>query len=142
MDFKNRKALHNYETKESYSAGMVLPGWVVKAIRSGKVDLKDAYVQFGREGKLAVVKNFRATPGAATPQSYIAGGDEYRLLLTKSEMHRLWVKQQEGGVAFPVLGLTQKNGRFKLEFALAVGRKAFDKRRFEKKREWERRTKE
>lgn len=142
MILKNRKALHNYETKEKYSAGMVLPGWVVKAIRNGRVDLKDAYVRFEKEGSRAVVKNFKATPEASTPLSYITGGDEYPLLLTRAEMHRLWVKQQEGGVAFPVLGLTQKNGRFKLEFALAVGRKAFDKRRFEKKREWERRTKE
>lgn len=142
MDFKNRKALHNYTVKERFTAGICLPGWAVKSLRAGRVDLKDAFVRFHANGTRAMVENLKMVPLSNASPWEATGESSFQLLLTRREMHKLWTRQQEGGVAFPVLSIVLKKGRFKLEFALAVGKKEFDKKRFEKKREWERRTKE
>jgi SsrA-binding protein len=123
---KNRKARHDYFIEDTYECGLVLTGTEVKSLRQGKASLKESFADF-RDGELWVYQmNI-----APYEQGNIYNKDPLRvrkLLLHKRELRRLvGLKQREGYTLVP-LSLYFKNGRVKLELALAKGKKLYDKR--------------
>ncbi len=126
----NRKASYEYFLEEKFEAGLVLVGTEIKSIRQGKVNFKDAYVSIINDE--AFIKEMHIS-------SYDHGNrynhDETRerkLLLNKREIRKLKQKIQQQGYTIIPTKLYLKNGRAKLEIALAKGKKLYDKRNTEK----------
>lgn len=136
---ENKKALFDYEVQERFEAGVVLFGQEVKSIKTGHINLSGGYVAIrGNEPFLLGVK----VP-AYQPNNAGAGYDEDRnkkLLLNKKEIDYLAGKTKVKGFALVPLKIYDNNGRIKLEFALARGKKKYDKKEKIKKRDIERET--
>jgi SsrA-binding protein len=124
---ENRKAFHDYFIEERFEAGLALEGWEVKAIRAGRANLKEAYVVV-RQGEIVLV-GAHVSPDATRTR---------KLLLHREEIGRLIGKVERAGYTLAPLDLHYKNGRIKLEFGLAKGKKQYDKRATIKEREWNR----
>ncbi len=133
----NKKALHDYHIEERLEAGLVLEGWEVKALRAGKVQLRDSYViiKNGEAWLLGALIN--PLPTASThihpdPQR------TRKLLLHRDEINRLIGAIERKGYTVVALSLYWKNGRVKVEIGLAKGKKLHDKRAAERERDWAR----
>lgn len=136
---ENRKAGYDYEILEKYEAGMVLAGQEVKSIRSGNMHLTASYVVIhGSRVELVGAKVPAYQPNNA-PADYNPERPR-RLLLNKKELDALAGKAKERGFSLIPLKVYDNNGRIKLEFALAKGKKAFNKKEKIKKRDIERDT--
>jgi SsrA-binding protein len=141
---QNKKARHDYHIIEVIEAGMVLLGTEVKSLREGRANLKDSYARI-RDGELYLVQ------AHITPYSH-ASYDNHdpervrKLLVHKRELKRLTGKTQEKGLTLVPLKIYFKDGKAKIELALASGKKSYDKRetlkRQTQKREMERAIKE
>jgi SsrA-binding protein len=134
---QNKKAFHDYAIEERFEAGLVLEGWEVKAIRAGQVHLKEAYV-IVRDGELWLL-NAHVTP-LKTASTHVQPDPTRtrKLLLKAAEIRRLIGKVERAGYALVPLDLHYRNGRIKLEFALAKGKRQYEKRAAESEREWKR----
>ena len=133
----NKKAFHDYFIEERYEAGMVLQGWEVKAIRAGRVQLKEAYV-IVRQGEVFL---FGAHISALPTASTHVNPDPVRtrkLLLNAEEIKKLIGKVERAGYTLVPLNLHYTKGRIKCEVGLAKGKKQHDKRETEKQRDWQR----
>jgi SsrA-binding protein len=134
---QNKKALHDYFIEERFEAGLALEGWEVKAIRAGRVQLKEAYV-IAREGELFLIGcHVSPLPSASTHRA----NDPTRtrkLLLHSAEIAHLVGAVQRSGYTLVPLDLHYRNGRIKLALGLAKGKKAHDKRAAEREKEWRR----
>jgi len=139
----NRKARHEYAILQTYEAGIVLQGTEVKSLREGKANLVDSYASV-ESGEVwlhhAHISEYK--------QGSINNHEPTRirkLLLNKSEIRRLVGKVKEKGLTLIPLRLYFKNGKVKVEIALAKGKKVYDKReaiaKRDLKREQERRFK-
>ena len=134
---ENRKAFHDYFVEERYEAGIALEGWEVKAIRAGRVQLKEAYVIV--KGAELFLIGAHVSPLAAASTHVEADPVRTRkLLLHAEEITRLIGKVEQAGYALVPLNLHYAKGRIKLEIGLAKGKKQYDKRAAEKEREWNR----
>lgn len=134
----NRQAGHEYHLLEIFEAGLVLMGTEVKAMREGRVQLREAYCRL--EAGEAYLLN--AHVGQYSHGGY-AGHDPTRkrkLLLNQAELNKLIGKTTEKGLTIVPLRLYFKRGRVKLTIALAKGKKLFDKRETLKRREADRET--
>ncbi len=122
----NRRARFDYFVEESFEAGLRLVGSEVKALRQGKAHLTDSY---GRIGKgEAFLLNAHISPyGAASGLNHEPTRTR-KLLLHKREILRLTGKVKERGLTLVPLRIYFKNGRAKVEMALARGKKTYDKR--------------
>lgn len=130
---KNRKARFNYELTDRFEAGLVLTGTEVKSLRLGKANLTDSYARI-KDGEAWLM----ACHIGQYPWAFYNNHDPERprkLLLHKRELNRLTGKVQEQGMSLIPLALYFKNGRAKVELALAKGKKLFDKRQTIKTRE-------
>ncbi len=137
---QNRKANFSYFIEESYEAGMVLTGTEVKSIRQGKANLKESYAQI-TNGEI-FLHGCHISP---YEQGNIHNTDPLRvrkLLMHKREIDRLLGKVKEKGLTLVPLKLYLKEGRVKLELGLARGKKLYDKRETEAKRDSERRIRQ
>jgi len=134
---QNKKAFHDYFIEERYEAGIALEGWEVKAIRSGRSNLKEAYVIL-RQGEVYLIGcHISALPEASKHVS----PDPVRtrkLLLKAEEIRKLIGKVERAGYALVPIDMHYVRGRIKLEIGLAKGKKQHDKRDSEKDREWAR----
>ncbi|HYD95735.1 MAG TPA: SsrA-binding protein SmpB [Noviherbaspirillum sp.] len=133
----NKKAFHDYFIEERYEAGMVLHGWEVKAIRAGRVQLKEAYV-IVRQGEVFL---FGAHISPLPTASTHVNPDPVRtrkLLLNGEEIKKLIGKVERSGYTLVPLNLHYTKGRIKCEVGLAKGKKQHDKRESEKQRDWQR----
>jgi len=135
----NRKARHEYELLETYEAGIVLAGTEVKSLREGRANFKDSY---------AAVRNEEVWLFGMHISPYSHGNiynhnpeRDRKLLLQRSEIRRLIGKTKETGLTLVPLQLYFKNGKVKVELALAKGKKEYDKRAAIAKREADRETK-
>ncbi len=134
---ENRKAFHDYFIEERFEAGLVLEGWEVKAIRAGRVNLKEAYVVLKREEPYVIGMHISALPTASTH----VNPDPVRsrkLLLNAAEISKLIGKVEQRGYTMVPLDLHYLKGRVKLAIGLAKGKKQHDKRDAQKDREWQR----
>jgi SsrA-binding protein len=133
----NKKAFHDFFIEERYEAGMVLDGWEVKAIRAGRVQLKEAYV-IVRSGEVFLFgSHISPLPTASTHVS----PDPVRtrkLLLNGEEIKKLIGKVDRAGYTLVPLNMHYAKGRIKCEIGLAKGKKQHDKRDTEKQRDWQR----
>ena len=133
----NKKAFFDYFIEDRYEAGIVLEGWEVKAIREGKVQIKEAYVVV-RSGELFL---FGAHISALTTTSSFSHPEALRtrkLLLHRAEVDKLIGKVERAGYTLLPLNLHFKGGRVKCEIGLAKGKKQHDKRATEKERDGKR----
>ena len=134
---ENRKALHDYFIEERYEAGLALAGWEVKAIRAGRAQLKEAYV-IVRNGEVYLI-GAHITPLTAASTHVNADPTRSRkLLLHAEEIRQLIGKVERAGYTLVPLDLHYSGGRVKLSVGLARGKKQYDKREAEKKKEWQR----
>lgn len=133
----NKKAFHDYFIEERYEAGIVLEGWEVKAIRAGRVQLKEAYVVLKQAELWLIGCHISALPTASTHVKPDPTRSR-KLLLHAQEIRKLIGKVQQAGFTLVPLNLHYTKGRIKLEIGLAKGKKLHDKRATEKEREWAR----
>ena len=133
---ENRKARHEYHLLERLEAGLVLTGTEVKSLRNGKADLARAYATV-RDGEAWLI-GLHIAPYA---QGTTAGHDpdrDRKLLLHGREIASLIGKVKERGLTLVPIRLYFKDGRAKIELALARGKELHDKRRDLAKRDAER----
>jgi SsrA-binding protein len=133
----NRKAFHDFFIEEKIEAGLVLEGWEVKAIRAGRVNIKEAYVLV-RNGELFLL-GMHLTP--LTSASTHVKPDPVRtrkLLLHAGQIDRLIGQVERAGFTLVPLDLHYTKGRVKATIGLAKGKKQHDKREVAKQRDWER----
>ncbi len=127
IEIKNRRAAFDYELLETFTAGIVLAGTEIKAIREGKASLSDAYCFF-MNGELWVKNANISEYRFGTYANHNAKRDR-KLLLNKRELQKLERKTKERGFTIVALRLfISENGFAKLEIALARGKKSYDKR--------------
>jgi SsrA-binding protein len=129
----NRKARYEYEIVDSFEAGMVLFGTEVKALRSGKASLGDAYAEV-RRGEIYLL-NCHIGAYTQAGRANAAPLRVRKLLLHRREINRLESKVDEKGLTLIPLKLYFKDGRAKIEIALARGKRRYDKRQTIKERE-------
>lgn len=134
---KNRKARHEYEIFDTVEAGLVLLGPEVKSLRDGRANLSDSYAGFQAGEPWLYNAHISPYPHAVN----LASLDPTRprkLLLNKREIKRLLGKTQERGFTLVPMSIYFKNGKAKVELALAKGKKVYDKRESMKQRAVER----
>jgi SsrA-binding protein len=129
---QNRKARHDYFIEDSYEAGMVLKGTEVKALREGKVNLKDGYARI-KDGELFLM-DVHISPYAFGNRSNHDPLRPRKLLMHGGEIHRLMGKVKEKGFSLVPLSIYFSHGRAKVSLALAKGKKLYDKRETLKRR--------
>jgi SsrA-binding protein len=123
---QNRKARHDYHIDDVFEAGLVLVGTEVKSLRAGQASLVDGFAHI-RDGEawLAGVHIPEYTEGTWTNHE---PRRERKLLLHRQEIERLVGKTRESGATLVPLALYFKDGKAKVEIALARGKKTYDKR--------------
>jgi SsrA-binding protein len=135
---ENRKAYHDYHILETFEAGMSLLGTEVKAIREGRVNLRDSYAQMERGEVFA--RNIHISPYSHRGYADHEPLRNRKLLLHRQEIRKLIGKTVERGMTLVPLRMYFKNGRVKLAVGLARGKKDHDRRETIKRRETERET--
>ena len=123
---RNRKARHDYHIDDTFEAGLVLTGTEVKSLRAGHASLIDGFAHI-RDGEawLAGVHIPEYTEGTWTNHT---PRRERKLLLHREQIQRLIGKTKEGNTTMVPLSLYFKDGKVKVEIALARGKKTYDKR--------------
>lgn len=133
----NRRARHDYHIEERFEAGLVLHGWEVKSLREGKVQLSESYVLL-KNGE-AWLFHAHISPLPTVSTHFIPDPLRTRkLLLNLRELSKLFGAVQREGYTVIPLSLYWKKNRVKVEIGLAKGKKLYDKRETEKRRDWER----
>jgi SsrA-binding protein len=133
---ENRKARHEYQLLERYEAGLVLTGTEVKSLRQGGASLQQAYADV-REGEVWLVGAHIAEYGQGNVNNHDPDRDR-KLLLHRREIASLVGKVRERGLTLVPTRMYFKDGRAKVELALARGKERRDKRRDIAKRDAER----
>ncbi|HEY2346307.1 MAG TPA: SsrA-binding protein SmpB [Xanthomonadaceae bacterium] len=133
----NKRARHDYSLEDRYEAGLVLQGWEVKAIRAGRIQFADSYAMIIR-GELFLI-GAQITP-LITASTHVVADDRRtrKLLLHQREIVKLIGAVERDGYTLIPTAMYWKNGRAKLEVALAKGKQSHDKRAAIKERDWAR----
>jgi len=135
IKIKNRKARFEYEILDKYTAGIVLRGTEIKAIREGKASIAEGFCEFNEKGELFVInmtieEYSHASHFTHKPKS------ERKLLLNRSELKKLEKEVKNTGLTIiPLLLFTNDDGLAKLTIALCKGKKLYDKRETMKDRD-------
>jgi SsrA-binding protein len=124
---ENRKARHEYQLSDRVEAGLVLTGSEVKSLREGRAELRRAFADL-RNGELWLIGSHIASYDQAGDNNHDPDRDR-KLLLKRKEIDSLTGKVQERGFTLVPTRLYFKNGRAKVEIALAKGKDVRDKRR-------------
>ena len=135
---ENRKAFHDYHLLETFEAGIVLLGTEVKAIREGRVNLRDSFARV-EDGEVFLY-NVNISPYSHRGYSDHEPLRRRKLLLHRDEIRKLIGKTVEKGMTLVPTRLYYKNGRVKVAVSLAKGKQAYDKRETIRRREAERET--
>jgi len=122
----NRKARHEYFILETYEAGIALQGSEIKSIRAGHISLAEAYVRI--DGQQAWLEDAHIAPYEQASINNHVPRRPRKLLLHKDEILKLWNMVRQKGVTIIPLNVHLKDGRAKLEIAVAKGKKLYDKR--------------
>ena len=135
---QNRAASYNYHILEKLEAGLVLHGTEVKALREGKANIRDAYVEFKPSGPFLMNAHIaQYLPGG--PWNHEPLGSR-KLLLHKREIHKLSGRTESKGLTVIPLRIYFREGIAKVEIALAQGKKTWDRRQDERTKEARRET--
>ncbi len=135
---ENRKAFHDYHVLETFEAGIALLGTEVKAIREGRVNLRDSFARV--DAGEVFLYNVHISP--YSHRGYVDHEPLRRrkLLLHRDEIRKLMGKTVEKGLTLVPLRMYFKNGRVKVAVSLARGKKDYDKRETIKRRDADRET--
>ncbi len=123
---QNRKARHDYHIEETWEAGLVLTGTEVKSLRAGRASLVDGYATV-KDGEVWL-QNVHIPEYTEGTWNNHAPRRTRKLLLHREEIAKLIGKTKESGLTIVPLSLYFKDGRAKVEIALARGKRAYDKR--------------
>ena len=132
----NRKAHHEYFFLDRLEAGIVLTGSEIKSIRAGQMSIKEAYVRI--DGREAWLVDSHIAPYDPASRMNHEPKRPRKLLLHKKEIFRLWDEVRQKALTIVPLQVYLKDGRAKVEIALAKGKKNYDKRQTIAKRDMER----
>jgi SsrA-binding protein len=135
---ENRKARHDYHVLDTWEAGVALLGTEVKAIREGRVNLRDSYARVDR-GELWL-ENVHISPYSHSGYAFHEERRKRKLLLHAEEIRKLAGRVAEKGLTLVPLEMYFKNGRVKVALALARGKQLHDKRETIRRREVDRET--
>src|SRR3982751_7117694 len=135
---ENRKPFHDYHVLDTFEAGLVLLGTEVKAIREGRVTLRDSFARV--EGSEVFLYNVHISPYSHRGYADHEPLRRRKLLLHKSEIKKLIGKTVEKGMTLVPTRMYFKGGRVKVAVSLAKGKKEYDKRETMKRRETDRET--
>jgi SsrA-binding protein len=135
---ENRKAYHDYHLLETFEAGLVLLGTEVKAIREGRVNLRDSFARV--ENGEVFIYNMNISPYSHRGYAAHEPLRRRKLLLHRDEIRKLIGKTVEKGMTLVPVRMYFKNGRVKMAVSLAKGKKEYDKRETMKRREADRET--
>ena len=133
---ENRKARHEYFIEDRFEAGMVLKGTEVKSLRQGRANLKDSYARI-KKGEV-YIHQLHISP---YPFAYYDNHDPLRvrkLLMHKHEIKQLYGKINERGHTLVPLRLYFRDGKVKMQLALAKGKRKYDKRESIRRRDEQR----
>ena len=134
----NRKARHDYHILETYEAGVALLGTEVKAIREGRVNLRDSYAR--TDGGEVWMMNVHISPYSHRGYAEHAETRQRKLLMHRHEIRKLIGRTAEKGLTLVPLQMYFKKGRVKVLVGLARGKQAHDKRETIRRREVDRET--
>jgi SsrA-binding protein len=123
----NRKAAFEYLLLERFEAGMALKGSEIKSVRAGQISLAESYVEI-ENGRNAWLIEAHIAPYAQANRFNHDPKRKRRLLLHKRQIHELWNAVRQKGMTVVPTRIYLKDGRAKIEIALARGKKAYDKR--------------
>ena len=129
----NKKAFHDYFILEKLEAGIALSGTEVKSIREGRINLKDSYALV-RSGEVFLL-NCHISPYSHGNRENHDPTRSRKLLLHSGEIRKLIGKTQEKGLTLIPLRVYLKRGKVKFELGVAKGKKLFDKRETERRKE-------
>ena len=129
----NKKAFHDYFILEKLEAGVALLGTEVKSIREGRINLKDSYALV-RSGEVFLL-NCHISPYSHGNRENHDPTRSRKLLLHSGEIRKLIGKTQEKGLTLIPLRVYLKRGKVKFELGVAKGKKLFDKRETERRKE-------
>jgi SsrA-binding protein len=135
---ENRKARHDYHILDTWEAGVALLGTEVKSIREGRVNLRDSYARIDN-GEVWML-NVHISPYSHRGSAAHEELRQRKLLLHRDEIRKMVGKVAEKGLTLVPLELYFKNGRVKVQLALAKGKQAHDKRETLRRREVDRET--
>lgn len=135
----NKKAFHDYFIEERYEAGIVLTGTEIKSVRKGSVSIKESYAKITSKGEL-IITGMHIAPYEQGNRYNVDPLRARTLLMHKKEINRLYgtVKTQQGLTLIPLSVYLDENGRCKVEIGLARGKKLYDKRESQAKKDAER----
>ncbi|WP_043620532.1 SsrA-binding protein SmpB [Nonomuraea candida] len=123
---QNKRARHDYHVEDTFEAGLVLQGTEVKSLREGRASLVDGYASI--DGDEAWLLNVHIPEYSQGTWTNHAARRKRKLLLHRKEIDKLAAKTKEGGLTIVPLTLYFKDGRAKVEIAVARGKKDWDKR--------------
>ncbi|MEO5665927.1 MAG: SsrA-binding protein SmpB [Nocardioides sp.] len=123
---QNKKARHDFHIEDTYEAGLVLQGTEVKSLREGRASLVDGFVDV--DGGEVWLHNVHIPEYAQGSWTNHSAKRKRKLLLNRSEIHKIERKIGDKGYTIVPLSLYFKDGRAKIEIALAKGKKEYDKR--------------
>ena len=132
----NRKASFNYFFEDLLEAGIVLKGSEIKSIRDGKVNIADSYA-IEKNGEIVLINSHIASYKQASFSNHNPM-DERKLLLNKKEINKLIGKIQRDGFTIIPTKMYFNKGKAKIQIAVGKGKKLYDKRLVQKKRDWQR----
>jgi SsrA-binding protein len=133
----NKKARHDYFLEERFEAGLALEGWEVKSLRAGRAQLKEGYVGL-KNGEVFLFAAHISPLASASTHVRADPRRTRKLLLHREEIRKLIGAVERRGYTLVPLALYWKQGRAKLEVALARGKRKYDKRATLRAREAER----
>ena len=123
----NKKAFHDYFVEEKYEAGIALEGWEVKAIRAGRMNIKESYVII-KSGEIYLIGMHISPLATASTHNQHDPIRTRKLLLHANEIGKLIGKVERAGYTLVPIDLHFVRGRIKLEIGLAKGKKQHEKR--------------
>ena len=132
----NRKASFNYFFLDQLEAGIALKGSEVKSLRDGKASIADSYA-VDKNGEIFLINSHIPLYKQSSYNNHDPKGDR-KLLFKKKEINKLIGRINQEGLTLVPTKLYFKNGKAKIELAIAKGKKQFDKRATKKNRDWNR----
>ena len=135
---QNRKARFNYTIEDTLEAGLVLTGSEVKSLREGRANIAESYAR-PVDGEIFLVNAHIAEYGQAAGANHEPTRARKLLLHGRQVARLLGAVQRDGATLVPLKIYFNERGRAKLELGLARGKRKYDKRETEKRRDWDRR---
>jgi len=135
----NRKAYHDYAVEETYEAGLMLTGTEVKALRAGRASLVDGFAEVDGSGEIWLL-NVHIPEYSQGNWTNHAPRRKRKMLLHRLEIAKIEAATREKGKTLVPLSLYFKDGRAKVELAVARGKKEYDKRQSLRERQDRRET--